>query len=87
MLKELISGLTAAASACTIVLAPASGIAEKSTAVISASAATADSYHDDWLHVNENAEIVDMHVWFTDASGSKVVTDGTEGFEVSQAAE
>ena len=37
--------------------------------------------------VGQNAEIVDMHVWFTDASGSKVVTEGTEGFEVSQAAE
>ena len=30
--------------------------------------AAPDSYHDDWLHVNENAEIVDMNgnpVWMT----------------------
>lgn len=34
---------------------------------ISAGAAP-DEYHDDWLHVNENAEIVDMYgnpVWIT----------------------
>ncbi len=32
------------------------------------SAAAPDEYHDDWLHVNENAEIVDMYgnpVWLT----------------------
>ena len=32
------------------------------------SAAEPDEYHDDWLHVNENAEIVDMYgnpVWLT----------------------
>lgn len=44
-------------------------------------------YPKSFFGVGQNAEIVDMHVWFTDASGSKVVTDGTEGFEVSQAAE
>ncbi|EXM40437.1 glycoside hydrolase family 5 protein [Ruminococcus albus] len=93
MLKKLISGLTAAASACTIVLAPASGIAEKSAAVISASAATADSYHDDWLHVNENAEVVDMNgnpVWMTGCNwfgynvGSQVF-DGVWSLNMHQA--
>ena len=35
---------------------------------ITVQAAEPDSYHDDWLHVNENAEIVDMDgnpVWIT----------------------
>ena len=44
-------------------------------------------YPKSFFGVGQNAEIVDMHVWFTDASGSKVVTDGTEGFQVSQASE
>lgn len=46
----------------SLVLNGASGISS-----INASAA-ADTYHDDWLHVNENAEIVDMNgdpVWLT----------------------
>ena len=30
-----------------------------SAASISSAAATPDAYHDDWLHVNDNAEIVD----------------------------
>ena len=44
-------------------------------------------YPKSFFGVGQNAEIVDMHVWFTDAGESKVVTEGTEGFEVSQAAE
>ncbi|WP_074831707.1 glycoside hydrolase family 5 protein [Ruminococcus albus] len=93
MLKKIISGLTAAASACTIVLAPVSGIAEKSAAIITASAATPDSYHDDWLHVNENAEVVDMNgnpVWMTGVNwfgynvGSQVF-DGVWSINMHQA--
>ncbi len=37
--------------------------------------------------LNEEAEISEMHVWFTNADGSITVTDGTEGFLLSQAAE
>ena len=44
-------------------------------------------YPKSFFGVGQNAEIVDMHVWFTDSSGSKVVTDGTDGFEVAQASE
>lgn len=44
-------------------------------------------YPKSFFGVGQNAEIVDMHVWFTNADGSIVVTDGTEGFEVSQASE
>ena len=70
MLKKIISGVTAAASACTIVLSTASGvIVHDAPAASTVSAASApDSYHDDWLHVNENAEVVDMYgnpVWMT----------------------
>ena len=39
-----------------------------SAASISSAAATPDAYHDDWLHVNDNAEIVDRDgnpVWIT----------------------
>lgn len=39
-----------------------------STAVYSTAESVPDEYHDDWLHVNENAEIVDMNgnpVWLT----------------------
>jgi aryl-phospho-beta-D-glucosidase BglC (GH1 family) len=38
------------------------------TASLPSAASEPDSYHDDWLHVNENAEIVDMYgnpVWIT----------------------
>lgn len=39
-----------------------------SSSSVSAVSSTPDEYHDDWLHVNENAEIVDMYgnpVWLT----------------------
>ncbi|MCR5123143.1 MAG: cellulase family glycosylhydrolase [Ruminococcus sp.] len=65
--KKLIAGVSAAVSACTLVLASASGIAEDN-ALGAAAASAPDSYHDDWLHVNENAEVVDMYgnsVWMT----------------------
>ena len=68
-IKKMLTGLTAAASACTIVLAPVSDAAgNNAPATIAAAAAAPDSYHDDWLHVNENAEVVDMYgnpVWMT----------------------
>lgn len=44
-------------------------------------------YPKSFFGVGESAEIEMIHVWFTDKSGSKVVTDGDEGFEVIQAAE
>ena len=52
-------------------------------AVPSASAAP-DAYHDDWLHVNENAEIVDMNgnpVWLTGCNwfGYNVTTQVFDG--------
>ena len=51
-----------------------------------------DSYHKyiypkSFFGVGENAEIVDMHVWFSDKSGSKVFTEGDSGFQVAQADE
>lgn len=46
--------------------------------------AAPDEYHDDWLHVNENAEIVDMHgnpVWLTGCNwfGYNVTTQCFDG--------
>lgn len=52
----------AAAAATALVMASASVSASSSVK------AAPDEYHDDWLHVNENAEIVDMNgnpVWLT----------------------
>ena len=37
--------------------------------------------------LSEDAEISEMHVWFTNADGSVIVTDGTEGFLLTQAGE
>lgn len=56
--KALLSCITACA-----VLSGSAG-----TLFSSVTAETPDEYHDDWLHVNENAEIVDMYgnpVWLT----------------------
>ncbi|SDA23034.1 Aryl-phospho-beta-D-glucosidase BglC, GH1 family [Ruminococcus sp. YE71] len=64
MLKKLLSGVTAAACACSMVLMPGSDVVKS----VPAAADAPDSYHDDWLHVNENAEVVDMYgnpVWMT----------------------
>ena len=44
-------------------------------------------YPKSFFGLGENAEISEMHVWFTNADGSVVVTDGTEGFLLTQAAE
>lgn len=52
--------LAAAAASATIFSTAAASVPSVS--------AEPDEYHDDWLHVNENAEIVDMHgnpVWLT----------------------
>ena len=59
LLKKIIA---ASAAAAMIVPAAVSSAPDKS------SSAAPDEYHDDWLHVNENAEIVDMYgnpVWLT----------------------
>lgn len=44
-------------------------------------------YPKTFFGLGEDAEISEMHVWFTNADGSVTVTDGTEGFLLSQAAE
>lgn len=57
--KLLIAGITAATVLCTQTM---------SVPLVKSDAATADEYHDDWLHVNDNAEIVDKDgnpVWIT----------------------
>ncbi len=55
-----------------------------SVSVIENAAAAPDEYHDDWLHVNENAEIVDMNgnpVWLTGCNwfGYNVTTQCFDG--------
>lgn len=44
-------------------------------------------YPKSYFGVGENAEIDAMNVWFTNADGSKVATQGDAGFDVYQAAE
>ncbi len=61
MKKSFLGKILAAAAASVTMLVSAAG------SFPSVSAAP-DEYHDDWLHVNENAEIVDMYgnpVWLT----------------------
>lgn len=61
MTKAVFRRIFAAAVASLTVLA-------STAAGMPASSAEPDEYHDDWLHVNENAEIVDMYgnpVWMT----------------------
>lgn len=56
--------LAAATASVAVFACAASGL----SAGFSAESAAPDEYHDDWLHVNENAEIVDMYgnpVWLT----------------------
>ncbi len=63
MAKKLISKALAAAAAATFILTPAINAVPKEKAV-----AAPDEYHDDWLHVNDKAQIVDMNgneVWLT----------------------
>lgn len=59
---KLIKKLTAMASALLL------GTSMTAYATVVSADTTPDEYHDDWLHVNENAEIVDMNgnpVWLT----------------------
>ncbi len=72
----------AAASALLFTLTPAAKAPE--TKILHADAAAPDEYHDDWLHVNENAEIVDMYgnpVWLTGCNwfGYNVTTQCFDG--------
>lgn len=63
------SKVTALLSAGMFLLTQTMPVLPAGAPVSAASAAAApDAYHDDWLHVNENAEIVDMNgnpVWLT----------------------
>ena len=73
----------AAASAMMLTMAPAAVTSEPQNIQADASAAP-DEYHDDWLHVNENAEIVDMYgnpVWLTGCNwfGYNVTTQCFDG--------
>ncbi len=81
--KAVLSCLTA----CTVLCVSAGTIFSPVTAE------TPDEYHDDWLHVNENAEIVDMNgnpVWLTGCNwfgyntGSQVF-DGVWSLNMHQA--
>lgn len=59
IIKKISAGIL---SAAIVTLSTAGNLAPESLA------AAPDEYHDDWLHVNENAEIVDMNgnpVWLT----------------------
>ena len=69
-----------AAIAASVVFVPVTGTLPKAVA----SPAAPDEYHDDWLHVNENAEIVDMYgnpVWLTGCNwfGYNVTTQCFDG--------
>lgn len=62
---SFIKKLPAVALACALTL-PIAG--QYASLPVKQAAAAPDEYHDDWLHVNENAEIVDMDgnpVWLT----------------------
>lgn len=78
--KKLIA--LAASSAMLLTLVPAADAPQTET--LHADAAAPDEYHDDWLHVNENAEIVDMYgnpVWLTGCNwfGYNVTTQCFDG--------
>ena len=62
ILKKAISGI---AAAVMLAVPSASGFSGVKT---TETQAAPDSYHDDWLHVNDKAQIVDMNgneVWLT----------------------
>ena len=44
-------------------------------------------YPKSFFGLGQDAEISEMHVWFSNADGSVTVTDGTQGFLLSQAAD
>ncbi|MBQ9898275.1 MAG: cellulase family glycosylhydrolase [Ruminococcus sp.] len=87
---SFIKKTAAALFACAVTL-PIAG--QYGTLPANQAAAAPDEYHDDWLHVNENAEIVDMYgnpVWLTGCNwfgynvGSQVF-DGVWSINMHQA--
>jgi aryl-phospho-beta-D-glucosidase BglC (GH1 family) len=87
---SFIKKIAAALFACAVTL-PIAG--QYGTLPANQAAAAPDEYHDDWLHVNENAEIVDMYgnpVWLTGCNwfgynvGSQVF-DGERSINMHQA--
>ena len=65
MIFTALKKTVAALCACAAVVGTASSFIKSPASVTKAAP---DEYHDDWLHVNENAEIVDMNgnpVWMT----------------------
>ncbi|MBR6393219.1 MAG: glycoside hydrolase family 5 protein [Ruminococcus sp.] len=82
MAKAIMKKLLAAAGAMTMMIVP--GNASLPAATANSADNAPDSYHDDWLHVNENAEIVDMYgnpVWMTGCNwfGYNVTTQCFDG--------
>ncbi|MBQ3948442.1 MAG: glycoside hydrolase family 5 protein [Ruminococcus sp.] len=82
MAKAIMKKLLAAAGAMTMMIVPGNASLPATTANSADNAP--DSYHDDWLHVNENAEIVDMYgnpVWMTGCNwfGYNVTTQCFDG--------
>lgn len=82
MAKAIMKKLLAAAGAMTMMIVPGNASFPATTANSADNAP--DSYHDDWLHVNENAEIVDMYgnpVWMTGCNwfGYNVTTQCFDG--------
>lgn len=76
LLKKAASSVAAALMLCTVVTG---SISKEATTT-----AAPDEYHDDWLHVNENAEVVDMYgnpVWMTGCNwfGYNVTTQCFDG--------
>ncbi|MBQ9894810.1 MAG: cellulase family glycosylhydrolase [Ruminococcus sp.] len=82
MAKAIMKKLLAAAGAMTMIIVP--GNASSPAATANSADTAPDSYHDDWLHVNENAEVVDMYgnpVWMTGCNwfGYNVTTQCFDG--------
>ncbi len=76
LIKKAASSIAAALMLCTVVTG---SISKEATTT-----AAPDEYHDDWLHVNENAEVVDMYgnpVWMTGCNwfGYNVTTQCFDG--------
>ena len=80
MAKFIFKKLIAAVSAASMMMVPGAF----SAPTTASSADAPDEYHDDWLHVNDNAEIVDMYgnpVWMTGCNwfGYNVTTQCFDG--------
>ncbi len=76
--------LPALATCAAMVVSTGLGISDSFMSTTEISVKAADEYHDDWLHVNENAEIVDMQgnpVWITGCNwfGYNVTTQCFDG--------